>query len=124
MRARAAIVSLLALIFWFNRHSPLIQQSGGEFALCLAMALVCAWPLILWYRRGMDGLPLMGIFAFLHFFYYTAPYLEVRPAFFRYPMDVRILSGVAVVLFLVVAEAVYLVAESRLQPGVFHPRPV
>jgi len=115
VRNRLAILGITAFIVWINRKSPLGFFEASEILACVLMLTLCIAPMVYWLKRGMTELPLFEIFCLLHFPLFGSSYLEARPMFMQYPLEVRLKCVAVVCVFLSVACAIYYGATRRTE---------
>ncbi|HEX5397666.1 MAG TPA: hypothetical protein VFY06_01275 [Verrucomicrobiae bacterium] len=100
--------------------------AGGVLALCLVardwsfrglgvtellllpvLAVLCLWPGLRWYQRGMKWIPLGESFAGMHLIFYVLPCLDGRPDWLGFSPELRAKTLLAVGAFLLVFVLIY-----------------
>lgn len=107
----AAVLLLLAARDW-----SFAGLSWPEALMLPCLTVLCVWPGIQWYRRGMHWLPLGEAYAAMHLFYYVLPCLQGRPDWLAVSPHCRFLALVAVGVFLASFQAVYRMSLPKQQP--------
>ncbi len=87
--------------------------------------VLCVWPGIQWYRRGMHWLPLGEAYAAMHLFYYVLPCLEGRADWLEVSEWNRFLTLLGVIVSLAAFLTVYRISLPKQRPvsgaiGVMH----
>jgi hypothetical protein len=101
------------LVLWMNRSGPFLGYSLLEMAVCLGIGWASVRPVLRWLHQGMQTIPAFESYSLMHFPYYFMPYMAGRGEFLLYPESVRLRVGCMVVLYLLVADWVFLKVVRR-----------
>ncbi|MEI6491003.1 MAG: hypothetical protein WCO94_00525 [Verrucomicrobiota bacterium] len=109
---------------WVFHGSPLLVESPWEFGECLVLMLICVWPMLAWYRRGMHEVPVVEVLCLNHFAWYILPYLNAHPALMLYPEVVRSTAGWALGVYVLAIHIGGTIARARRPEAHRKPAPI
>jgi hypothetical protein len=104
------VIVAVVVLALMARDWSFAQLTFSEACALLALAILCVFPFIRWYRAGMSWIPLGEAFVAMHFVYYLVPCLSRETDWTGFPESSRFQAVLAVDLFLIMFLLAYRVA--------------